>query len=236
MSLTVCLVTRNAERNLGRALRSVAPLEAEIIVADTGSTDGTVQVAQSLGASVHGVAWQDDFAAAQNQALDRASGEWILWLNPDEELLSPGLEQLPALLARPEALAYAVCVQEVMDPNHPDAAPLTASPRLVRRHPGTRFVGRLHPHYVTPLEELARRENKQIFRSALTVRRHTYLNVLTADKLRWATRLLELELRDRPGQLHYLIEYGRNLLRLNDPRGHAILAEAADRVAAAADT
>ena len=37
---------------------------------------------------------------------------------------------------------------------------------------------------------------------------------------------LELELRDRPGQLHFLIEYGRHLLWLNDPKGHAVLAEA----------
>src|SRR5439155_11851876 len=98
-----------------------------------------------------------------------------------------------------------------------------------------RFVGRLHPHFATPLEELARRENQQIYRTDLLVRHVAYLSVLTEDKLRWATRLLELELQDRPGQLHYLIEYGRNLLRLNDPRGHAVLAEAADRVSAARD-
>src|SRR5262245_44800011 len=235
MSLSICLVTRDAERNIDRALRSVAPLRAEVVVADTGSTDGTVQVARSLGASVHAVSWQDDFAAAQNQALDRATGEWVFWLNPDEELLPPGPDRLAALLARPEALAYVVRVQEVMNPDRAEEATVTAWPRLVRRHPDARFVGRLHPHYATPLDALARRENMRIYESDLTVRHHAYLNVLTADKLRWANRLLELELRDRPGQLHYLIEYGRNLLRLNDPRGHAVLAEASDLVAAAAE-
>src|SRR5262249_21308115 len=68
----------------------------------------------------------------------------------------------------------------------------------------------------------------------LVIRHHAYLSVLTEDKLRWATRLLELELKDRPGQLHYLIEYGRNLLRLNDPQGHVVLAEAAEQVIDAA--
>jgi tetratricopeptide (TPR) repeat protein len=47
--------------------------------------------------------------------------------------------------------------------------------------------------------------------------------------------LLALELRDRPAQLHYLIEYGGNLLRLNDPRGHAVLAEATELTITAGD-
>ena len=98
-----------------------------------------------------------------------------------------------------------------------------------------RFIGRLHPHFVTPLEAIARQENSHLFVSDLVVRHHAYLSVLTEDKLRWANRLLERELQDRPGQLHYLIEYGRNLLRLNDPRGHSVLAEAADLVLAYAN-
>src|SRR5207253_2751305 len=133
----------------------------------------------------------------------------------------------------PRALAYAVRIQQLPKPDQ--AATETLQPRLFRRHPELRYIGRLHAHFTLPLEELARRENMHIYPSDLLVRRHTYLSVLTPDKLRWATRLLELELTDRPGQLHYLIEYGRNLLRLNDPKGHTVLAEAADRVSAARD-
>jgi hypothetical protein len=233
MFLSICLLTRDAERNIARVLHSVAHLQAEVIVADTGSRDGTVQVARELGASVILVPWQDDFAAAQNHALDRATGEWVFWLNPDEELLSTGRDQLAALLARPEALAYVVRVREVMNADQTEAGTETWLPRIFRRRPDLRFVGRLHPHFATPLEEVAAREREHIYKSDIVVRHHAYTSVLTAEKLRWATRLLELELRDRPGQLHYLIEYGRNLLRLNDPRGHAVLAEAAELVAAA---
>jgi len=235
MSLSICLITRDAERNIERVLRSVALLRCEVVVADTGSRDGTVDAALALGASVHLIPWQDDFAAAQNEALGRAAGDWILWLNPDEELVPRGWERLPDLLARPDALAYSVRVQEVMKPDEAERATVTAAPRLVRRRPDVRFVGRLHPHFDPPLDELARGHNMRLLDSELAVRHHAYLSVLTADKLRWATRLLELELRDRPGQLHYLIEYGRNILRLNDPRGHAVLAEAADAVLAAGD-
>lgn len=235
MSLSICLITRNAEHSLERALRSVADLGAEVFVGDTGSTDGTVAAARRLGAKVVDIAWQDDFAAAQNQTLDHATGEWILWLNPDEELLPEAREQLPALLARSDALVYAVRVHEIMRADQPERATESVLPRLFRRHPALRFVGRLHPHFEVPLEELARREGKAILPANFMIRHHAYLSVLTADKLRWATRLMELELKDRPGQLHYLIEYGRNLLRLNDPKGHEVLAEAADQVLAAAD-
>src|SRR5205085_4190194 len=112
MTLTVCLVTRDAEASLPRALRSVAPLGAEVVVGDTGSRDRTVEVAQALGATVCPIAWQDDFAAAQNQVLACATGDWVFWLNPDEELVAADPAPLEALLARPEALAYVVRVQE----------------------------------------------------------------------------------------------------------------------------
>ncbi|HKI38794.1 MAG TPA: glycosyltransferase [Gemmataceae bacterium] len=235
MSLTICLLTRNAADRIGTALRSVAGLGAEVLVADTGSADGTVAAARATGARVCVIPWHDDFAAAQNQALDQASGDWVFWLNPDEELLPHSPEHLAALLARPDALAYVVRVQEVMKADRPDEATEAWQPRLVRRHADLRYVGRLHPHFALPLEVLARREHKHVGLTDLLVRRHGYLSVLTEDKLRWATRLLELELKDRPGQLHYLIEYGHNLLRLNDPRGHAVLAEASELVLTALD-
>ena len=230
MLLSICLITRNAEQPIKRALASVATLAAEVVVVDTGSSDATVAVATALGAKVSVIPWHDDFGAAQNQAMAQATGDWVLWLNPDEELLPQGQEQISALLSRPDAMAYVVRVQDMMKADQPDRVTETLDLRLFRRHPALRFIGRLHPHFVTPLDELARRENKQIFQANLCVRRHAYLSVLSADKLRWATRLLEMELNDRPGQLHYLIEYGRNLLRLNDPHGHTILAEASAQV------
>jgi hypothetical protein len=227
-SLSVCLVTRDAEHNIERALRSVAPLGAEVLVADTGSRDRTVERARSLGAHVFPVTWRDDFAGAQNAAIERATGDWVLWLNPDEQLVGAAGKTLVPLLARREAIAFLVRLQEVPAPDREPGPVETLLPRLYRRRADLRYVGRVHPHFETPLEDIARREGLEVYQSGLVVRRHGYTSVLTRDKLRWATRMLELELRDRPGQLHYLIEYGRNLLRLNDPRGHAVLAQAAE--------
>jgi Glycosyl transferase family 2/Tetratricopeptide repeat len=235
MSLSICLLTRDAMPQVERAIRSVAALGAQIVVGDTGSRDETVAAVKAMGAAVCVIPWQDDFAAAQNQVLDVATGDWVLWLNPNEELISVGPEPPAALMARPEALAYLIRVQEVTRPDQVDGAVEIWLPRLFRRHAEVRFAGRIHPHFAPPLEEVARRRSMEIYRTDVLLRRHAYLSVLTKGKLRWAARLLELELHDRPGQLHYLIEYGRNLLRLNDPRGHAVLAEATELTMTAAE-
>ena len=89
VKLSVVLITHNEERNLGRTLESVKPLVAggqgEIIVVDSGSTDHTVEIAESYGAKVFVEPWKG-FAAQKNSALDKATGDWILSLDADEEV------------------------------------------------------------------------------------------------------------------------------------------------------
>jgi Glycosyl transferase family 2 len=227
MKLSVCLVTRNDEKNLPRVLGSVNGIADEVIVAETGSTDGTLATAQSLGAKVSLFPWDDDFSAARNYALEQAGGEWILWLNPDEELDAGSRHALTACLDRADVVGYLVQVDELARPDQPDTPMQTWQERLFRRDAGVRFIGRLHPHFTAPWAELARAQGRHIARANIVIRHHAYQSELTRGKLRWAVRLLEKELQDRPGQLHYLIEYGRHLLWLNDPRGHEVLAQAA---------
>lgn len=232
MMLSICLLAKNEEQCLGRVLGSVAGLAGEVVVGDVASEDGTARVAAAAGACVLPVAWDDDFAAARNAVLERAAGDWIFWLNPDEELLPCGRDMLRAGLLRPDVLAYLLRVQEVVRADRPEEFTETIQARLFRHRPELRFVGRLHPHFTPTLETLAATTGQKLLPSGLLVRHHAYLSELTEPKLCWAAHLLELELRDRPGALHYLIEYGRLLLRLNDPRGHEVLAEAADKVLA----
>lgn len=230
-SLSICLITRNAQPIIETFLRSVAGTGADVVVGDTGSTDATVEIARAAGADVIQVAWQDDFAAAQNQTLAEARGDWVLWLNPDEELMPVTKNGLAILLGDARSLAYAIRVRHLSSADDAHGAE-TWELRLFRRHPAIRYVNRLHAHMEPPLEVLAEREKMTITRCDLLVRRHAYTSVLTPEKLRWANRLLEMELADRPGQLHYLIEYGRNLLLLNDSKGHLVLADAAAIMAA----
>jgi glycosyltransferase involved in cell wall biosynthesis len=64
----------------------VADIVDEIIIVDTGSTDKTVELAKSRGAKVFHFPWIDDFAAARNEALRHATGDWIFWMDADDRL------------------------------------------------------------------------------------------------------------------------------------------------------
>lgn len=89
LSLSVVIITLNEEQNLARTLASVQPLVAdgrgEIIVVDSGSTDRTVEIAKSYSAKVFVEKWKG-FAAQKNSAIDKATGEWVLSLDADEEV------------------------------------------------------------------------------------------------------------------------------------------------------
>ncbi len=84
VSLSLAMIVKNEERVLGRILSQVADLCDELVVVDTGSTDGTVALAQSLGAKVFHFDWIDDFSAARNEAFSHCTGDWILWLDADD--------------------------------------------------------------------------------------------------------------------------------------------------------
>jgi glycosyltransferase involved in cell wall biosynthesis len=103
--LSVAIITLNEERNLARTLASV-DFAGEIIVVDSGSTDRTVEIANSFGATVIRRDWPG-FAAQKNYAISQCTGQWILSLDADEEL-SPELRtQLRFLLpTNPPADAY----------------------------------------------------------------------------------------------------------------------------------
>jgi len=87
MAISLCMIVKDEADHLPRCLTSVAGYVDECIVLDTGSTDGTVALAQGGGATVHQVPWPNDFAAARNQALAHATGDWLLVLDADEVLL-----------------------------------------------------------------------------------------------------------------------------------------------------
>jgi tetratricopeptide (TPR) repeat protein len=86
-TLSFCTIVKNESHNLDRCLTSVKPYVNELIVVDTGSTDDTVAIAQNHGAKIGYFKWCNDFAAARNYACSLATGDWILTLDADEELV-----------------------------------------------------------------------------------------------------------------------------------------------------
>ncbi|MFG0216248.1 glycosyltransferase family 2 protein, partial [Brevibacillus porteri] len=79
--ISLCMIVKNEEECLHKCLDSVKDLVDEMIIVDTGSTDKTVEIGKSFGAVVHSYEWQDNFAEARNFGLEKATGDWILWMD-----------------------------------------------------------------------------------------------------------------------------------------------------------
>lgn len=92
------MIVKNEETNIRRALSWAAGIAEEQIVVDTGSTDRTVEIAREMGAKVYSFSWTDDFSAAKNFAISKASGQWIAFLDADEYLSEEDAQKLPGLL------------------------------------------------------------------------------------------------------------------------------------------
>ena len=108
-SLSVVLITLNEAANLPRTLASVRLISEameEIVVVDSGSADGTVEIARQAGAQVFEEPWKG-FGAQKNSAIDHATGDWILSLDADEEIGAELAREIQTLLAgEPEFAAY----------------------------------------------------------------------------------------------------------------------------------
>src|ERR1700730_10500875 len=87
--LSVCMIVKDEEPNLARAIDSVREFAFEVIVVDTGSTDRSVDIARERGAKVAFFPWTGDFSDARNHAIGLASGDWILSLDADEAATEP---------------------------------------------------------------------------------------------------------------------------------------------------
>src|SRR6185369_15137649 len=79
-------IVKDETARLAACLESVSGTVDEIVIVDTGSTDDTVELARARGARVVSWAWRDDFAAARNESLRHARGDWVLVLDADERL------------------------------------------------------------------------------------------------------------------------------------------------------
>src|ERR1700742_4052585 len=86
LRLALSMIVRNGGQDFVHCLESVRGIVDEIVIADTGSTDSSVTIAQQFGAKIIHVPWTNDFAAARNAALEAVTADWVLVLDADEQL------------------------------------------------------------------------------------------------------------------------------------------------------
>jgi hypothetical protein len=234
VTLSGYVIARDEAAGIARAVTSLAAVADEVVVVDTGSTDATPVIAAAAGARVVRHPWDDDEGAARSRALAELTGEWVLTVDADEQLLPESVPAVRACVAGAAARgadAFLVVREDLADADDPTAFSEMWQLRLFRRHPpGLRYVGRCHARLDPPPGDGPPR----VLPSDVRVRHWGLTAQVRQAKLRRKLTRLELELRDRPGQLYYLIEHGCTLLQLGDDRGHNVLRAAAPPVLAAA--
>ena len=200
------MIFKNEAHNLAPCIESFAGLAGEIIVVDTGSTDDTIAIAQRLGAKVFHFPWIDHFAAARNEALRHATGEWIFWMDADDRLDEENRARLRRLIAElpDENVAYVLKVLCVPK-NSADQGTVVDHVRLFRNLPGLAWEHRVHEQILPALKR--RGANS---RWADVVVHHIGYQDPKAQpqKLERNLRLLLLEYQEQPNHPYTLFNLG----------------------------
>lgn len=104
--LTVIILTKNEELNIEACVQNAQQVTEDVLIVDSGSTDNTVALAKANGARVVYRAWDNDFSAQRNFALEQTEAEWVLYLDADERLTMKLAKAIKQAVAKNEAHSY----------------------------------------------------------------------------------------------------------------------------------
>jgi glycosyltransferase involved in cell wall biosynthesis len=213
--LSLCMIVRNEEKVLGACLKSIRPWVDEIVVVDTGSDDSTTQIAEEHGARVFSFPWCDDFAAARNESLRHASGEWIFWMDADDTIPEECGRRLREVVTFAEDRISGFLMQVHIPPAPGEVGKTVVDHvKIFRNRPELRFEGRIHEQIL----ESIYRNGGRVERTDLYVVHsgYDYSPEGQQRKRERDLRLLELDLCDRPGHPFVLFNIGMTAYHLKE--------------------
>ena len=228
--VSLTMIVRDEEANLPACLGSARGLFDEVVVVDTGSADRTREIAREHGARVFDFVWVDDFAAARNAALARATGDYAFWLDADDVLDPPERAKLQNLVAglRPgDDAAYVV--KCLCDDGPGGGRTVVDHVRLFPLREEVRWTYAVHEQILPAV----RRAGIPVRWTDAVVRHTGYADpAVRARKLVRDGAILRRELEERPGDPFVLFNLGSIAIEREDWPGalghlHASLAGSA---------
>lgn len=212
--ISLCMIVKNEAQNIRRCLESVAGAVDEIVVVDTGSTDNTRQIARELGARVNSFLWNENFSDARNASLDLATGDWVLFLDADEELHRDSREVLRRLTSDDAVEGYFVkIINYIGSEGWTETCPDLVF-RLFRNRKEYRFRGAIHEQIADVILE---KNNNAAYRIAeeIVIIHYGYLDrqIDEKDKKNRNLRIIEKELEENPENRLLRYHYGVELFR-----------------------
>jgi len=206
MRISGCVITKDEEKNIAKCLDSLKPVADEIIVIDTGSEDATIQIAEDLGAHVFRQKWENDFSKAKNAALDRARGDWIVFLDADEYFDETSVSKVRAVIEKVHGNRSVDGIKcELINIDRDDGKIISSNEilRIFRNSKKIRYINKIH-------EEL-RKNGAPLTcadaRSVLSILHTGYSAVLQAEKARRNLELLKNNPDDKKSAYYLATTY-----------------------------
>lgn len=215
--ISLCMIVKNEESNLARCLKSVNGCVDEIIIVDTGSNDNTVAIVEEFNAKIFYYQWDDDFAAARNFSLSKATGDWVLYLDADEELEPHCCDRLKNLENLPGIEGYIFQINNVSDTNDPLRH---INLRMFRNRQEYRFEGKLHEQIMNVITS---HNYGTVVNSGINIFHYGYLSseFIAKDKAQRNYRINKKLVDSEPNNPFYLYTLGGTCINLKDYAGAA---------------
>lgn len=237
LPISVCIIAQNEESHIEECLKHLQPYGFEIILADTGSTDRTVELAQKYTDKVYCFEWCGDFSAAKNYAMEKASYDWILSLDCDEYLEVLNLNELQKYMKQYPRSAGRILIRNRFTENGQVCYEQVRVSRFAnRRH--YRFEGTVHEQLVPRLTDpdtvcnsqdpaasacpLAKHDKnsvcKQVYNAPITVLHVGYDGSEEEMKVKCRRNitLLEKELETQGADPYIYYQLGQSYRKLHD--------------------
>ena len=182
MSLSLCMIVKNEENTIERCLESVKDIVDEMIIVDTGSTDDTIKVAEKYGAKIFFYKWNNSFSNARNYSLSKASKDWILIMDADDELKNEDKDKVIKLI-NCENNKFNAYFGETLSYSGDYAGDNISSNiniRFIKNGKGYKFIGDIHEQIISGSEDA----NKQVFLGIADIKfyHYGYLNKTVNEK------------------------------------------------------
>ncbi|GIV61207.1 MAG: hypothetical protein KatS3mg044_0073 [Rhodothermaceae bacterium] len=207
------MMVKNEAENLERCLSLARPHVDEIVVIDTGSTDGTQEIARRFADVFEEIEWPGSFAVARNYTFDKATGDFILVLDGDEYLPDDRhWQRIRKILRHPEVGAAQLLVRNLLPEGQILAADRMWQERIFRNDPQIRYEGRVHHQVQENLLAYLQRTQKKLVRVEAEIIHTGY--ALSAERMaeKYTTRIALLEAEyTQPRSAKHRAYYGYQL-------------------------
>lgn len=219
MLLSLCMIVKNEAGIILNCLKSVKDVVDEMIVVDTGSSDGTGEIAESFGAKVYKYEWDDSFADARNYSLSKADGDWILIMDADDVLDPADKGKLLSTVRNSPTDVGLYCLRTLCysgDAPNAGNVLINLNIRLIRNRMGFRYKGRIHEQVCT---DDGGKGKYKIAAADIRFHHYGYLNsyIKKKDKHKRNIALIQKELDENPNDAFMLFNMGNEYLTLNAP-------------------